>query len=114
MLGYLVADGFGAFGVVGAKVDVDEAPGVLVGDEGAEAVYVVVVAVDADEACSVDEGVEDLGWLEVCGDEDGGFEAEARGLSGYGVGEVACGGAAYGGEAELAARWRGRRRLRGP
>ena len=32
LLGDLVADGLGAFGVVGAEVDVDEAPVVLVGD----------------------------------------------------------------------------------
>ena len=70
LLGDLVAYGLRAFGVVGAQVDVDEAPVVLVGDERAEAVDVVVVAVDADEARAVDEGVEDLGGLEVGGDED--------------------------------------------
>ena len=102
LLGDLVADGLGAFGVVGAEVDVDEAPVVLVGDLGAEAVDVVVVAVDADEARAVDLGVEDLCGLEVGGDEDAGLEAEARGLRGDGVGEVAGGGAADGVEAELA------------
>ena len=40
--------------------------------------------------------------LEVGGDEDAGLEAEAGGLGGDGVGEVAGGGAAYGLEAELA------------
>jgi hypothetical protein len=48
LLGDLEALGFAAFGVVGAEVDVDEAPGVFVGDLGAEAVDMVVVAVDAD------------------------------------------------------------------
>ena len=62
----------------------------------AEAVDVVVVAVDADEARAVDLGVEDLGRLEIGGDEDAGLEAEARGLRGDGVGEVAGGGAADG------------------
>jgi hypothetical protein len=101
LLGDLVAYGLGAFGVVGAEVDVDEAPGVLVGDLGAEAVDVVVVAVDADETRTVDLGVEDLCRLEVGGDEDAGLEAETGGLCGDRVGEVAGGGAADGGEAEL-------------
>ena len=61
----------------------------------------VVVAVDADEAGAVDQRVEDLGGLEVGGNEDAGLEAEARGLGGDGVGEVAGRGAADGGEAEL-------------
>ncbi len=73
---------------------------VLVRDQGAEAVDVVVVAVDADEAGTVDQRVEDLGGLEIGGNEDGGLEAEARGLGGDGVGEVAGRGAADGGEAE--------------
>ena len=103
LLGDLVADGLRAFGVVGAEVDVDEAPGVLVGDLGAEAVDVVVVAVDADEARAVDLGVEDLGGLEIGGDEDGGLEAEADGLRGYRVREVAGGRTADGVEAELRA-----------
>jgi hypothetical protein len=47
-------------------------------------------------------GVEDLGGLEVCGDEDGGLEAETSGLRGYGVGEIAGRGASDGLEAELA------------
>ncbi len=101
LLGDLVAYGLGAFGVVGAEVDVDEAPGVLVGDLGAETVDVVVVAVDADETRTVDLGVEDFGWLEVGRNEDAGLEAEAGGLGGDGVGEVAGGGAADGLEAEL-------------
>ena len=100
LLGDLVADGLGAFGVVGPEVDVDEAPLVLVGDEGAEAVDVVVVTVDADQAGAVDESVEDLGGLEVGGDEDAGLEAEPGSLGGYGVGEIAGGGAADRGEAE--------------
>ncbi len=75
LLGDLVAYGLGAFGVVGAEIYVDEAPGVFVGDLGAEAVDVVVVAVDADEARTVYQGVQDLGGLEVGWDEDGGLEA---------------------------------------
>ena len=61
LFGDLEAYGFGALSVVGAEIDVDEAPVVLVSDESAEAVDVVVVAVDADEASAVDEGVEDFG-----------------------------------------------------
>src|ERR1700730_8655668 len=67
----------------------------------AETAEVVVVAVDADEARAVDEGVEDLGGLEFGGHEDAGLEAEAGGLRGHGGGQVAGGGAAYDIEAEL-------------
>ena len=100
LLGDLVADGLRALGVVGAQVDVDEAPVVLVGDQGAEAVDVVVVAVDADQARAVDLGVEDLGGLEIGGDEDAGLQAQTRRLRGDGVGQVAGRGAADGVEAE--------------
>jgi hypothetical protein len=62
---------------------------------------VIVVAVDADETRAIDLGVENFGRLEVGGDEDAGLEAEAGGLGGDGVGEVAGGGAADGLEAEL-------------
>ena len=71
----------GAFGVVGAQVDVDESPVEPVGDLRAEAVDVVVVAVDADDARAVDGGAEDLGLLEIGGDEDVGFEPGCGGLA---------------------------------
>ncbi len=82
LFGDLIADGLRTFGVVGAEVYVDEPPGVLVGNLGAEAIDVIVVAVDADQARAVDKGVEDLGGLEISGDEDGGLEAQACGLRG--------------------------------
>ena len=100
LLGDLVADGLRALGVVGAQVHVDEAPVVLVGDQRAEAVDVVVVAVDADQPRAVDLRVEHLGGLEVGGDEDAGLQAQARRLRGDGVGQVAGRGAADGLEAE--------------
>src|SRR2546430_3914387 len=43
-----------AFGIVGAKVDVDEAPLEAVGDLRAQTVYVIVVPVDAHDARAVD------------------------------------------------------------
>ena len=49
----------------------------------------VVVAVDADQAGTVDEGVQDLGRLKVGGDQDRRSEAEARGLRGDGIGQIA-------------------------
>ena len=102
LLGDLVADGLRAFRVVGAQVDVDEAPVVLVRDQRGEAVDVVVVAVDADEARAIDERVENLRGLEIGGHQDAGLQSEARGLRGDGVREVAGGGAADRVEAELA------------
>ena len=89
LLGDLVAEGLAAFGVIRAHVDVDEGPGVLVGELGAEAVDVVVVAVDGDKRGAVDTGADDLAALEIAGDEDVGFEAGAGGVGGDAVGEVA-------------------------
>ena len=67
-----------ALGVVGAEVDVDERPRAGLGELGAEAVDVVVVAVDADQVGAVDAGGEQLLLLEVGGDEDVGVEARRR------------------------------------
>ena len=49
LLGDLVGERLRALRVVGAEVDVDERPAALLRQLGAEAVDVVVVAVDADE-----------------------------------------------------------------
>src|ERR1700761_966711 len=61
----LVASRFRAFGVVGAKIDVYQSPLVASGDLRAEAVHLVVVAVDPYQVRSVDAGVQNLGRLEV-------------------------------------------------
>ena len=54
LLDDLEAERLGALGVVGAQVDVGEAPAVLVGDLRAEAVDVVVVAADRHQLRLVD------------------------------------------------------------
>src|SRR6266851_4424332 len=89
LLGNFVAVRFRAFGIVGAQVDVDETPLETVGDLRAEAVDVIVVAVDAHDARAIDGGVEHLGGLEVGGNEDARVEALLSGLRGDGVGEIA-------------------------
>src|SRR5207237_8965437 len=82
LLGDLVGEGLSASGVGGAHVDLDEGRGVLVGELGAEAVDVVVVAIDGDEGGAVDAGADDLASFEVAGDEDVGLEAGGRGVGG--------------------------------
>src|SRR6478672_4072563 len=90
LLGDLVAQGLGALGVVGADVDVDERPAVLLaGDLRGEPVDVVVVAVHGDQRVGVDRGVHLLGLLEVARDEDDGLDAGAGARRRDGVGEVA-------------------------
>jgi len=54
----------------------------------AEAVDVIVVAIDAHDARAVNRGVEDLGGLEVRGNEDASVEALLRGLRSDGVSEI--------------------------
>jgi len=94
LLGDLIAHRLRAFGVVGAQVHVHEAPVVAVGNLRAQAVDVVVIAIDANQGCAVDLGVENLGGLKIGRHQDEGFEAQACGLRGNCVGQVAGGGAA--------------------
>ncbi len=108
-LGDLVGEGLGALGVERPQVDVDEAPAGLVGDLEAEAVDVVVGAVDRDDGRAVGQGVVDLGRLEVGRDEDVGRQAD-RGRGGGGrAGQVAGRGAGERLDAELDGPGRGDR-----
>src|SRR5438034_11552628 len=91
-----------AFGIVGAKVDVDEAPLEAVGDLRAQTVYVIVVPVDAHDARAVDGGVENFRRLEVSGDEYAGVKSLLGGLRSDGVGEITGRGATDSGEMESA------------
>src|SRR6202044_1468248 len=93
----------------GAKIDVHKAPVVAVCDLRAEPVHLVVVAVDPYQVCSVDEGVQDLGGLQVRGHQDVGLQTKARGVGGHGIGQVSGRGAAYGVEAEDPGRGEGHR-----
>ena len=74
----------------------------LGGQLGAEPVHVVVGALDGDDVAAVDGGGDDLGHLEVVGDEDDRDHAGARRMGGHGVGQVAGRGAGGHLEAELA------------
>src|SRR6202030_2153917 len=85
---------------VGTQIHVDEAPLEAVGNLRAQAIHVIVVAVDAHDARAIDRGVEDFGRLEVRGNEDAGIETLLRGLRSDGVGEIAGRRAADGGEME--------------
>ena len=74
----------------------------LIGDLRAEAIDLVVGAVDADDVGPVDAGAEDLGPFEIGGDEDVALQPGGGGVGGDAVGEVARRGAADRREAELA------------
>ena len=101
LLGDLVGVALGALGVERAEVDVDEPPAVLAGDLRAQPIDVVVGPFDADDARAVDAGAEDLGRLEVVGDQDHGGQASGGGLGGGGVGQVPGRRAGDGADAEL-------------
>ena len=91
-----------ALGVIRAQVHVHETPAVFAGDFGAEAVDLVVGAVDADDVGAIDERAEDFALLEIGGDEHVALQAGAGGIGGDGVGEVAGRGAGDDLEAEFA------------
>ncbi len=78
VLGDLEADGLGALGVERPEVDVDESPAEAEGDLRAEAVDLVVVALDGDDLGAVDGRAQDLALLEIVGDEDVSLEAGGR------------------------------------
>ncbi len=101
LLGDFIAQGLGALGVVGAHVDVDEGPGVLVADLGAEAVDVVVGALDSHQVGAVNLRAQQLAFFQVRGHEDEGLHARPRGVGADRVGQVAGGGAGQGVVAEL-------------
>ena len=86
----------------------------LNGDLRAEAIDLVVGAVDADDLRAVDAGAEDLRPLQVGRDEDVALQPGRGGVGGDAVGQVARRRAADGREAELARLATGRRRRRGP
>src|SRR5207245_9769573 len=100
--GDFVAVGFRAFGIVRAQIDVDEAPVEAVGNLRAEAIDVIVVAVDAHDARAINGRVQYFGGFEIGRDEDADVKALLCGLRGDGVGQVACRGTANGLEAEAA------------
>jgi hypothetical protein len=102
LLRHLVAERLRAFGVVRAHVDVDEGPLVLVAQLGAEAVHVVVRAVDRNEVRAIDLRAEHFAGLEVAGAEDERLHARASGVGGDGVREVSGRSAGERLEAELA------------
>ena len=88
LLGDLEAHRLGALGVVGAQVDVDDAPAVAVADLRAEPVHAVVVATHADERRAIDGGAHELGGLEVLGHEDDRAQARRGRARRHRVGEV--------------------------
>ena len=108
LLGHLVAQRLRALGVVGAHVDVDERPLLVLGCQlRGQPVDVVVGAVHGEQRAAVDGGGEHLGLLEGLRHEHHGVPAGARGGGGHGVGEVAGGRAAQHREAQLAGRGQG-------
>ena len=97
----LEAHALAALGVVGAHIDVHEGPAVFAGDLRAEAVDLVVVALDAHHVRAVHERVEHLALLQVGGNEDVGVEAGGGGIGGHRVGKIASGGAGHRLEAQF-------------
>ena len=102
LLRHLVAQGLAALGVVGAHIDVDESPRVVVAHLAAQAVHLIVGAVHRHHGGAVHGGADDLAPLQVGGDEDHGAQAGAGGVGGDAARQVAGRGAGDGLEPELA------------
>jgi len=92
-----------------SKVDVGEAPSVAIRDLRAEAIHIVVVAVDGDDLRSINRGAENLVWLEVVRDENVTGKAKACRVRRDAVGQVAGRRAAEHREAKLHVTGRGNR-----
>ena len=89
LLGGLEREGLRSLRVVGPHVDVHERPLVQPGELRAQAVDVVVVAVDGNDVAAVDRRGDDLALFEVGGDEHVRAQPGVRGVRGDRVGEVA-------------------------
>ncbi len=103
LLADLVGERLGALAVVRPQIDVDEAPALAgrVADQlRAEAVHVVVVALDADQLAAVHAGHHDLALLQVVRDEHAGPEAGPGRRRADRAGQVAGRGAGQRGVAE--------------
>ena len=104
LLGNLEADGLGAFFGVVVEPQVHALtkrfPVVALGNLRAEAIHMVIVTIDANQRCSIDLGVEDLGRFKIARHENVGLQAKARGVRGDGVGKIAGGRTADGLEAK--------------
>ena len=79
----------GAFGVVRAQVDVDEAPAIPIRHLRAQAIHIVVVARDGQDRRVEDRGSEQLAGFEIVGNEHAAVDAEAGGVCRHAVRQVA-------------------------
>ena len=92
LLGDLETHAFGSLRVVGSQVHIDETPAVFAGDLGAQAVHLIVGALDADDLCAIDKRANDFASLQICGDQDITRESGGSGVCSHRVGQVAGGG----------------------
>src|SRR6185312_7658458 len=102
LLDRLVGERLAALAIVGPHIDVDERPGILVAQFGAETVDLIVVAVYRDQRRPVDRRTEDFARLKIGRDKDERFESGAGRVRRDGVGKIAGAGAGERGEAEFA------------
>ena len=102
LFGDLKTHRLGTFRVVRAQVDVDETPTVLARDLRAQAVDLIIRAMDADDVGAVHQRAEHLAAFQVGGDEHIAFQPGGGGLRGDGVGQVARRGAGNGFQPEFA------------
>src|SRR5580704_6084213 len=102
LLRHFEAEGLRALGVERPQVDIDEGPAVLVRDFAAQAVHVVVVAANRDNARAVNRRADDFSRLHAFGHEDVALQPRARRVRRDRGRKVAGRSAGHGGEAELA------------
>ena len=88
LLGDFISHGLRTLGVVGAQVDVDDAPGVLLRNFGAKAVHLIVIALHVHQVGAVNLRGDDFLWFEVGGNEDERLKAAGRSLRRHRVGEI--------------------------
>ncbi len=107
LLGNFVADGLGAFGVIGAQVHVHESPAVFLRDLRAQAVHLIIIAGNAHQFRAEDLCPCNFRGLEIGGNKDPRVETFACGLGGDGIGQVSGRRAAYDLKSEPARRGQG-------
>ena len=101
LLSHLVTQRLAALGIVGAHVDVDEGPVVVVAHLAAQPVHFVVGAFHRYQRRVVHRGADDLAALQISRNEYHRVDPRPRGMGGHTAGQVPGAGARQGFVAEL-------------
>ena len=101
LLSHFIAQGFAALGVVGAHIDVDESPRIVVAHFAAQAVHFVISAIHRHHRGAIDRRADNLAPFQIRGDEHNRAHSGPGGVGRHAARQIAGGGAGDGLKAEF-------------